>query len=1188
MLKLVFGLLVVALATAVWLLADTLGLPAWVAAWIAVAALALVVLLVAVELVQRRRNRVRAARRAAERSVLHQIVQNLRSRCEQASEALRQHNCDDLPWFVLLGPHGAGKTAALRSAGLSFREGLGPERFIAGGDVLPTENIRFLADERAVFVDTTGRYLRDVADHDDRREWLELLGLLRAQRPGRPLAGVVLTVSAAELAGGTSEDAAALGHTLRRRLDDIQREFAAVVPVYLLITRLDALAGLPRLLADDPGDRFGFVVALSGGGASAARRVAEGPLHELTLALERRAFARLGQTAAPEECGQLHRAPGLFARLADRTTALIAAVFPDHGEPDAPIWRGLFFASAGSTHPGPALDPDLQQVAREYHDPPQLADAAPPPLPRPLFLRALFAEQLPADAWIAAPTRRQRARLSARHAVRSVAVALAASVLFALSLGSARSNHQLLGEVHSALLAVERDQAGDPRPIAPGAIAPLQAVVRKLEAHDDDGAPWSLRWGLYQGDALREAAVHVYRLKTRERLIRPLVRRARESLHSVYRQYKDSDAALPAAQFWQAVDDLHLYMLLTAPGAQSTVFLRDDDQQRWLADALAAHWLDALGQPAQEAARAQAFCRHHVPTLVAARDELEPGDPQLIEGVRRILRNNERGQMWVDELAAREWRGSASVLLSSIASGAGWLTSSQTRVVHGAFTRAGWDAVRASLDCNDPGERHLTAARVIDGTACEDERRALYGSYYDRYIQEWTQFIAAIHVRSPEDYRQIEDQLSAMTISGTPGANALQRLFRVVADNAQLAEPDAEIAPRGLVRWTVATHRQRLRTRGGFDPYDGNAGGIATVSQVHDSLRGFFSYGHLPGDAAGKPPLSEYITALAKVLTPLSEYNQQRNDQSRDRAREYAEQVFELVNNQHLVERDARWKPVLKGILEPPIRGLLDQINRGQLELLTERWCSDVVIPFDKMRGCYPFTRNATCNATGEEVAQIFQPQNGTLWKLYGEELADRFPLRGDRYEPAAQGYGSRVKLNPAVAVFLTNARELGEVLFPFGATTPSFSFSIQFGSVPGAAEVQLIVDGGAPVAYNNSNRDGFQSVKWPGEGSVPGVVLKARTHQGWGSLTKDGYWGIFRLFEEGDTRPSGHQLLSEFRLDGNGAHVPLRIQPSDGFGNPLFGRLRPGATLMDVFRAPRLVPPRQLFIGGKSCKPAP
>ena len=538
MLKILLALLVVSLTAALWLLSDTLGLPGWAAAWATVAALFLLVGMVALELLQRRSRRLRDQKHQAERSPFHQTLGNLRSRCEHALETLRAQNAEQLPWVLLLGPSGAGKTAALRSSGVRFLDGLGPERFITGGDVSPTESVQFLASDRLVLVDTAGRYLCETPDHEDRREWLALLGLLRTHRADRPLTGIVLTVSAESLARTDPEAAAGLGLGLRRRLEDIQREFTATFPVYLLITRIDELAGISRIVAaelasrdasqGEPTDRFGFEVELSGAGASSARRVAEGPLADLSLALERRAFALIEQSSTPEERGEIYRAPGHFRRLAERSADLLGTLFPDHGQADAPIFRGLYFASAGASTvtPTAAIDLELQALARDYGDLPQRGAGPTSPLARPAFLRGLFAQVLPDDRWIASWTRRRQGQQRVRHGLRVALLSSAALGALSLSLGSAQSNHRLQGELSAAITALQSDP-GNPRlPLPPASIAPIQAVHNTLHAHRKDGAPWSLRLGLYQGSAVADEVDRVYFTAARDRLLQPTVARA--------------------------------------------------------------------------------------------------------------------------------------------------------------------------------------------------------------------------------------------------------------------------------------------------------------------------------------------------------------------------------------------------------------------------------------------------------------------------------------------------------------------------------------------------------------------------------------------------------------------------------------------------------------------------------------
>lgn len=1204
MLKIVLALLIVSLTAALWLLQGTLELPDWVVSWATVAAIFLLLGMVALELLQRRARRLRDQRRQAERSPFHQTLTNLRSRCEHASEALRALNADQLPWVLLLGPQGAGKTAALRSSGLAFLEGLGPERFITAGDVAPTESVQFLASDRLVFVDTAGRYLCDTPDHDDRREWLELLGMLRAQRPDRPLAGIVLTVSASELAGLAVDEAGQLGLRLRRRLEDLQREFSAAMPVYLLVTRLDEVAGLVRLLADDgePLDRFGFTVELSGAGASSARRVAEGPLGELALALERRAFARIAQAGTPEERGELYRAPGHFRRLAENTAAALATLFPDHGQADAPIWRGLYFASAGVSNPGLAApivaDLELRQLAHEYGDPPQRSAGPVAPLARPAFLHGLFAAQLPGDAWVASWTRKRRGQQRVREGLRAALLGGGAIAALSLAIGSAQGNHQLLGDASAAISALQRDSGSPKRPLQPAQIAPMQALHLTLHAHREHGPPRALRLGLYQGATLADEVERVYFTAARDRLLTPLVGAALAQLTRVHVQHKDSNAALPAEQFWRTTDALHLYLLLTR-SSKGQVNLQDPTQRGWLALYMPRAWSEALALGERDQAEARTVSERYVDALASRPDDLATRDDALVLGVRQILQRTSRGQMWADELATEQIPGASALTLSTIASAA-WLTTKEGRRVEPAYTRAGWDWVRKQVRCPaDPNDRYLAAALVIDENICSKERAALHGQYFKRYVESWTAFINDIYVREPEGYKEIEAQILDMTTPGGPGVNALENLFRVVGDNAHLtqaADDSTAAEPEEFLARAVFRVRRDVAGKGydiGGGP--GTPAAQNTIATVRDAFKPYYAYGYTPAgsDAGATAPLQAYILLLSKVAHPLGLYEKERSQEGLTQAKTIATQVHDLVHNEHFTQRDRHWLPALEGLLDPPVRGLLDAVNRGALDELTTRWCNEVVYPFDTMRPCYPFNKAATCDVSGDEVAGLFQPQTGKLWTLYQDALGTRFPFQGDRYVPAAQGYNSRVKLNPAVATFLTNARELGEVLFPAGSPGPTFSFAVQFKPLETASRITLTVDG-TPVTYNNSDRDRFQPVTWPGTGGSPLTRLEAQIQGGTSKVEGAGFWGLFRLLEQGNITRSGRLVVAKLLFNDRVTSAEIRLNPQDGAGNPLFGRVRalpeggaaPEVGLMDIFRERRLSPPRQLFTNGLTCKP--
>ena len=103
-----------------------------------------------------------------------------------------------LPWLLVLGPPGAGKTAALHQSGLPFP--IAPDRLQGVGG---TRNCDWFFAEEAVFLDTAGRY---VVEPDDAEEWEVLLQTLRSYRPHRPLDGVVVAMSLPRLLTAARDD----------------------------------------------------------------------------------------------------------------------------------------------------------------------------------------------------------------------------------------------------------------------------------------------------------------------------------------------------------------------------------------------------------------------------------------------------------------------------------------------------------------------------------------------------------------------------------------------------------------------------------------------------------------------------------------------------------------------------------------------------------------------------------------------------------------------------------------------------------------------------------------------------------------------------------------------------------------------------------------------------------------------
>ena len=162
-----------------------------------------------------------------------------------------------LPWYLVIGAPGSGKTTALTNAGLGATaadDGVaaslaGPLAGLAG-----TRNCDWWFTDRAVLIDTAGRYTtQDSRRAVDGRVWSGLLDLLKEHRPLQPANGVLLTLSLPDLAAWDEAERRNHAILIRQRLNELRVQLGLRLPVYLLLTKADLLDGFTTFF--DPLDR---------------------------------------------------------------------------------------------------------------------------------------------------------------------------------------------------------------------------------------------------------------------------------------------------------------------------------------------------------------------------------------------------------------------------------------------------------------------------------------------------------------------------------------------------------------------------------------------------------------------------------------------------------------------------------------------------------------------------------------------------------------------------------------------------------------------------------------------------------------------------------------------------------------------------------------------------------------------
>lgn len=291
-----------------------------------------------------------------------------------------------LPWFLLAGPSGSGKSTALRSARLkSLQTDLNPPH-----TGRPGSQCEWWFQDNSVILDVTGRFL-DV--DGDAPAWAEFLTLLARHRRRDPLSGLVLTVPAASLLADEDHVVTA-ARAARQRVDELMRVLGARFPVYLLVTKLDAVPGcdgfLSRLDGPERNQAMGVLNPTSPEGPDHRAReimalVAEDLKTQRLLLADRPGDADPGLTRFPEAFGALERGIVAYCR----------ELFQKNPYLETPLFRGLYFGCAKHEAAAPSGDDSPLDRFPAGERPAGLLPGA--------FLHDFFADILPDDRRLHSP-----------------------------------------------------------------------------------------------------------------------------------------------------------------------------------------------------------------------------------------------------------------------------------------------------------------------------------------------------------------------------------------------------------------------------------------------------------------------------------------------------------------------------------------------------------------------------------------------------------------------------------------------------------------------------------------------------------------------------------------------------------------------------------------------------------------
>lgn len=471
------------------------------------------------------------------------------------------------PWYLVLGPAGAGRRSLLAAVG-GLREA--GDQFAAGEDGVREAEV--WRGESAVFVCPDASYVDDI---ERRGAFGELLLALR--RVVGALDGVVLTLDLPRLLDAGEDEVAATARTMRERYDHVAERFGSVFPVHLALTQCDQLHGFvdyfDHLGKADRADALGLLLPYAKDEPASTVAAFGERFDQLYQSLRLRRIPGLGGEAELAARERATRFPIQFLALRPRLELFVAELLGPRPTVETGILRGCFFTSttqSGATRDRALGSWDPELVVGSGAHPIEVGDQ------RSYFARGLLGQVLPADGGLAYPREGDAAR--ARRQVRGwAAVSLAAAALLVVAMGlSFVSNGRLLVAARAAAEGLHPQHVGAiATPALLSELEPLRLELERFEAWqrgEGPGEPWSLRWGLSQSDAAYAALRAGYFARARAEFIAPTAELIAADLdRSLDRGLNDNrQFALTFEQFYAlsmlagtlpASEELHLILL---------------------------------------------------------------------------------------------------------------------------------------------------------------------------------------------------------------------------------------------------------------------------------------------------------------------------------------------------------------------------------------------------------------------------------------------------------------------------------------------------------------------------------------------------------------------------------------------------------------------------------------------------
>lgn len=1050
----------------------------------------------------------------------------------------------ELPWYIIVGPPGSGKTTALVNSGLEFpladQFGKGALQGVGG-----TRNCDWWFTNQAVLIDTAGRYTtQDSHRVIDSSAWEGFLNLLKRNRRRRPINGAIVAISLLDMLTQTEEERAQHAKLIRTRIDELMEKLEIRFPVYLMFTKVDLVSGFREFFEDLNKDEREQVWGVS---LPNAPKPSQSPdfdyfSEQFGTMLNRlydRVLQKVHQERNVQRRGEVYGFPQQMENLKGIAEDFVRQTFVKNRYQLQPYLRGVYFSSG--TQDGTPIDRLMTAVTQNFGFSRESSQAS-HQQGKSYFLSRLFKDVIfPESELVGSNTRYESLmRWGQRIAIGSLA-AITVTVMVVWS-GSVTRNKMYMSQVQEQLDEFTEEQKKispynkDIRAILP----PLNALAKASIVYDQEEHPWLSGIGLYDSRVDTEAN-RAYELHLKKLLLPQLLQDLEETLALGH-------------QGGDLYNTFRMYMMFNKQEKMEQDLIVKWFKERW----------DA--KFSGEATRRQEL-KAHLDKLMAIGFEPVELNPMIVRQTRstllrvpvsqRIYARVKNQPIFKQEINLVNQFGELSRTAFSMDE-----TTQRALTIPVIFTIDGFKAVDFEPDSpvltdvenerwlldEDDSERVDFVKDDLDEISEE-----VKNLYFIDYIDTWTKVFKALEVADFKSVSQANDVLMGMI---DPIYSPLRSVLQVSAANTELTPPiagldtAAEKAPgklgkAGQLATLAASKRPTTKVDKRF-------------AELHALMR---------ESSGGQAPIDTWVQRVGQLqafmaeITMAPDPSQKAYEIAKGRYQSGASNPIVSLKSfaKNAPEPLGRW---LNTLADESWRVVMSSAN----QYVNSEWKNRVYAPYSRaLAGRYPLNGKAGDELALYDFSEFFKP-NGTVDAFFNEFMKPFIDTRNNWNNRVVDGYS--IGFSNSSITQVRRALNIKNVFFRDNPETPTISLELRPVSMD-EQDAQFTLDvGDTRLEYKHGPKF-WKPVSWSGadEGKRIRIVFEDLGGSTYES-TFTGPWAWFRLMDASNVRSTSRSNVYNITFSASRGGEPHKIvyegktkSVNNPFSNNLLGSFKaPGS----------------------------